>query len=236
MKLTFVPLLAATLSSVAYANPSLRGQKVTRELSDKCKDYELDFHEFQPGKYIDNYLKNYRLTIDIDTNENHCIGKKGMIFDTMNPTCGDTDLQGFKDKDGSDGHALIIQEKHKPGEECVPDDCAKGGTIDFKWDKPVDLKDCSIRLMDVDDPVHIQVLVKGENKYYNLPSPKTGKDGKRLTYSINTLDVIGLKLIFEKSGAIAFLKWTQCPEGPDCWGEPHFKVRTTLYGTCPRIH
>ena len=63
-----------------------------------------------------------------------------MIFDTANPTGGDTDL-------ASDtlGNVLILSED---GNSNNPDDSAMGGTIFFDWDTPVDIQ--SIGLLDVE--------------------------------------------------------------------------------------
>ncbi|MGF1537059.1 MAG: glycerophosphodiester phosphodiesterase family protein [Elainellaceae cyanobacterium] len=68
-------------------------------------------------------------------------GPEAMIFDTANPTGGDTDL-------ASDvlGNVLILSED---GDASDPDDNAAGGTFEFTWDELVNI--ASVGLLDVEE-------------------------------------------------------------------------------------
>ncbi|MGF1512788.1 MAG: esterase-like activity of phytase family protein, partial [Elainellaceae cyanobacterium] len=68
-------------------------------------------------------------------------GPEAMIFDTANPTGGDTDLAS-----DSLGNVLILSED---GDATNPDDSDSGGTFEFTWDELVNV--ASVGLLDIEE-------------------------------------------------------------------------------------
>lgn len=94
----------------------------------------LDFNTFAAGTVIDDEYKGVAISATGGSGQ-------AMIFDSANPTGGDTDLASDKL-----GGLLIISED---GKSANPDDNAASGTISFDFDNLVKMK--SITLKDIEE-------------------------------------------------------------------------------------
>jgi hypothetical protein len=162
-------------------------------------DFELDAlgNPLAAGQVIDDEFAALGLAISTDDPNGL------MIFDTANPTGGDTDL-ATTDR----GNVLIISEDGDPTD---PDDQAAGGTITFAWDDPV-LVD-SIGLLDIDE-------AGGEIRTYDPSGTLLATyslvpqgDGSFQRIEIDDANVARLEVELAGSGAITDLSF--CPQVRD---------------------
>ncbi|MEL6573940.1 MAG: SdrD B-like domain-containing protein [Pseudomonadota bacterium] len=119
-----------------------------------------------------------------------------MIFDTANPTGGDSDL--FTTTQGS---ALIISEDNDSSD---PDDEAHGGSIQFKFDDPVSIKDLTI--VDADHGGVIQSFDSNGELISEVTIPR-GIDGDVRSFTVDADDVAALVITFVNSGAVDDLRY-----------------------------
>jgi hypothetical protein len=156
------------------------------------------------------------------------VGDAPRLFDTANPgnqnTCGDEDLgapnekctpggpgQGIGGEPGApgencqpQGNVLIVQE---PGEDC-PDDNVRGGEIVFEFDEPVEYV-YEIGLLDMDYAATLEVTsskLGGTPTVETIPITNLG-DNSHQVVSIETVNVLRIKLTLERSGAVTFLSF-----------------------------
>ena len=124
---------------------------------------------------------------DSETSENDA-----MIFDTNNPTGGDTDLR-YSDK----GKVIIISEDNDSSD---PDDNAHGGTITFDFDNPSLVE--SIELLDIEESGgKITALDINGNVLKTVSIPARG-DNSAQTIDIDTDGVASLVISLKGSGAV----------------------------------
>ena len=120
-------------------------------------------------------------------------GFGAMIFDTANPTGGDTDL-------ASDnlGNVLILSED---GDSSDPDDDAKGGTFYFTWDDSVNID--SIGLLDVEESGgSITLYGSNESLLGSFDISNLTNDGGTALVDINLNNVSRMEVTLIASGAI----------------------------------
>jgi glycerophosphoryl diester phosphodiesterase len=116
-----------------------------------------------------------------------------MLFDTGNPTGGDTDL-------ASDdlGNVLIVSED---GNSLDPDDNATGGVIQFAWDYPVKLN--SMSLLDIEEAGgKIDLYDANSNSLGSVGIPQL-TNGSLQTVTIEVAGVVRVDVSLTGSGAIA---------------------------------
>ena len=158
----------------------------------------IDFNAFPAGTVIDDEYANDGVNISASGGSG-----KAMIFDSNNPTGGDTDL-GSKTLDG----LLIISED---GDSQDPDDNAGGGSIFFDFDDLVRVK--AITFKDIEekggDGTRLIYYDKNDNVIENHYVAPTGDGGER-TVILNVKGVSRLEVKFEGSGAIDNLIY-ECP-------------------------
>ncbi len=124
------------------------------------------------------------------------ISNEAMIFDSANPTGGDTDLATV-----SQGNLLIVSED---GDSSDPDDEAGGGTLTFDFNTPVNLT--SIALVDAfEGGAQFEAFDSEGNSLgvIVIAAEGDGSDGKFGTVDLSQFeDVSQLVVTFDESGAV----------------------------------
>ncbi|MEM9219978.1 MAG: pre-peptidase C-terminal domain-containing protein [Cyanobacteria bacterium P01_F01_bin.150] len=117
-----------------------------------------------------------------------------MIFDSANPTGGDSDLASL-----TLGNILIISED---GDSTDPDDNAKGGTLMFDWDGVVNVE--SLGLLDIEEAGGMVTLYGADDitVLATVDIPGLG-DNSIQSLDIGTTDVGKMDVLLAGSGAIA---------------------------------
>ncbi len=148
----------------------------------------LDFNAFAAGTIIDDEYEGVTISATGGSGQ-------AMIFDSANPTGGDTDL-------ASDtlGGLLIISED---GDSTDPDDNASGGTISFDFDNIVRMK--SITFKDIEETSGRGTIMNfyaadGSLVQSQFVDP-TGDGGER-TVQLSVPGTARFEVVFQGSGAI----------------------------------
>ncbi|MGK7941648.1 MAG: SdrD B-like domain-containing protein, partial [Crocosphaera sp.] len=160
-------------------------------------DFETDGagNALPAGTIIDDEYQNLGVTISAT--------KFGaMIFDSANPTGGDTDLAT-----DSEGNILIISED---GDSSDPDDNAGGGVITFNLDNPIELN--SINFVDIEETGG-QVFTTDADGNVTITSIPAPGDGSLQTLNINDSDVVKIEVELAGSGAISGLDFDTIADG-----------------------
>lgn len=160
----------------------------------------IDFEGFSAGTIIDDELSG--LTVTTDDPVNH----PAMIFDTANPTGGDTDLAtpgpGI-DNDTPLGNVLIISED---GDQSDPDDSAAGGSIIFEWDEAVTVDSVTLLDIDANEPGGTVAFFydNAGGLITSVNIPALGNNSVQ-TLDVNVDGVSKMKVKLKSSGAVAEL-------------------------------
>ncbi len=150
----------------------------------------IDFNSLAAGTVVDNEYQTQGVTVSAVGGSN-----QAMIFDSSNPTGGDSDL-------GSDtlGGLLIISED---GDSDDPDDNACGGSIFFDFDSGVRMK--SLTFKDIEETggegTRMIFYAADGSVIDNQFVDPTGDGGER-TVQLNVLNVARMEIVFPGSGAI----------------------------------
>ncbi|MEL6701671.1 MAG: type I secretion protein, partial [Pseudomonadota bacterium] len=152
----------------------------------------IDFNQFGRGTVIDDELKDKGLTVSAIGGSN-----KAMIFDTANPTGGDSDL-----KTNNLHKALIISED---GDSHDPDDEAHGGTLRFTFDDPATVQQLTV--LDAEEGVWIKFFDEHGNKIDQIDIHSMNNNEQE-TLNFNVEGVARMDVILGGSGAIDNLKYT----------------------------
>lgn len=130
---------------------------------------------------------------------NPSAGNQAMVFDSANPTGGDSDLAT-----SNLGGVLIISEDNDSGD---PDDNASGGTFVFDFDAPSDIG--SLTFLDTEEPQPIVRLFdeNGNQIGSDILGPVT-VDGGQGVADINVAGVSQMTITLQGSGAIDNLEFT----------------------------
>ncbi len=169
------------------------------------------------GTPITNQYANLGINIVADNNNGP---DWAVIFDSSNPTGGDTDLGSPNQAFGGPGigsggasgaganmtalnNILIIQEHSQMCGPvfCTPDDDANGGTITFTFDDPMTVE--TIVIVDADDgnPSGAVVTIDANSGSYTLSFPSLGNNSV-ITLPIFEDGVLSMDVSFQGSGAI----------------------------------
>ncbi|MEL6928106.1 MAG: vanadium-dependent haloperoxidase [Cyanobacteria bacterium J06600_6] len=120
-------------------------------------------------------------------------GQPVMIFDTANPTGGDTDLAS-----DNFGNVLILSED---GDTSDPDDSAVGGRIFFDWNSPVNID--SIGLLDIESTGgSIAVYDNSDRLLQSYDTSHLTDDGGAARVDIGLRGVGKIELDLTSSGAV----------------------------------
>lgn len=187
----------------------------------------VDFEAYAAGTVIDDEYASLGLTISATGGSN-----QAMVFDTNNPTGGDTDLAGPFDtptSGGTDnfspGNVLIISED---GDSSDPDDNARGGTITFAFDHLVEFIDINIFDIDLgetldltfaggslEDSAMITGDLVGNGNYLSFATTFLAIRGQTIEEFLGfPLTFTTLTLSFSGSGAVDDLKFAPVSEVP----------------------
>ncbi len=172
-----------------------------------CEDAEdIDFEanadgfHLPAGTIVDNEYAAYGISVTTNDPVNH----PAMIFDTANPTGGDSDLGTPGSGPGNDtplGNVLIISED---GDTSDPDDDAAGGTIIFSFEQEVGVASVGVLDIDSDEGAVITAFDGDGNEITSVAALALGNNSAQIV----TLDAEGvrrLEVAFSSSGAITGL-------------------------------
>lgn len=169
------------------------------------------------GTPITNQYANFGINISTDNNNGPDFAA---IFDSSNPTGGDTDLgtpnqafggpgigsgggMGAGANMAALGNILIIQERSQMCGSvfCTPDDDADGGVVTFTFDDPMTVE--TIIIVDADDgnPSGAVVTIDANTGSYTLLFPSQGNNSV-ITLPIFEDGVLSMDISFQGSGAI----------------------------------
>ena len=185
----------------------------------------IDFEGFSAGRIIDEQYSS--LGIHVSTVNSGGGPNLGVIFDSSNPTGGDTDLgtpnQDFGgpgvgagggagqpgENSVAQGKVLIIQENGGDGDgngiiDVPPDDEAGGGTITFTFDYPTAV--VSVGVLDIDElSLGTIVALDASNQVIATANMEDFGNNSFQVVTLNALNVRTLKIIFPGSGAVTDL-------------------------------
>ncbi|MEJ6402774.1 SdrD B-like domain-containing protein, partial [Yoonia sp. 2307UL14-13] len=153
----------------------------------------LDFEGVAAGTVVSDQFAGVTITAQRDRDNTDA--NDAMLFDSANPTGGDTDL-AFADQ----GNLLIISEDNDSSD---PDD-ALGGMITFDFDAPSDLHNIKIFDIEQEGGTITLTLASGETRI--IPIPATG-DNSEQTIALDAADVTQMEIALVSSGAIDDLCW-----------------------------
>ena len=161
------------------------------------KSYDINFNEFARGTVIDNELQAKGLTVSAIRNggDPHKPGE-AMIFDTANPTGGDSDL-----KTNNLGKVLIISEDNLSKD---PDDNAAGGTLRFEFDGVAKVK--QLTFLDTEESAWVKFYDEDGHHIRTIDVHGVGNNQQK-TVNFNVDGVARMDVILGGSGAIDNLKY-----------------------------
>ena len=128
-----------------------------------------------------------------------------MLFDSGNPTGGDTDLKS------DEGMVLIISEDNDQND---PDDNAGGGKLIFIFDDPVDMD--SIGLFDLEEQGYIKFYDATSSQMGSRITMPTMKDGEKERLTLNKKGISKMEVEFAGSGALTNLEYCKPGGGGTC--------------------
>ncbi|MEM7547370.1 MAG: Ig-like domain-containing protein [Pseudomonadota bacterium] len=153
----------------------------------------LFFDEFAAGTVLTDQLSSAGVTISSANSSNPV-----MIFDTDNPTGGDSDLAT-----SNLGKVLILSEDRDSND---PDDNAGGGTFIFDFDRPAELD--SLTFLDTEEPgAEIRFYDAAGDLITTVQGPVT-PDGGQATANFDVSGVARMEVELQGSGAIDNLVYT----------------------------
>ncbi len=165
----------------------------------------VSFGAYAAGQRITNQLSSQGVS---SVNASGGLGQ-AWIFDSANPTGGDTDLGspnqafggpgigtgGTTTNNTALGKLIVIQESAS-----APNDNATGGTLNFNFASA--RKVTSIKLVDIENTGGFIRLARSSGAAVTIPIPVTGNNGV-VTLTMNTDNVTQLRVRLLGSGAVA---------------------------------
>lgn len=149
----------------------------------------IDFEGFAAGTVIDDEYALDGVTITAQRDDNNDAANDAMVFDSSNPTGGDTDLATQ-----NQGNLLIISEDNDSSD---PDD-AVGGTITFTFDNPSFVYD--IKAVDTEEGGTITLTLEdGSTQSFDIPSIP---DGAIQQVLLDVDNVVEMEIVLDGSGAV----------------------------------
>ncbi|WP_415920388.1 Ig-like domain-containing protein [Tateyamaria sp. SN6-1] len=157
----------------------------------------IDFNNLAAGTVVDDEFKADGVTISAIGGSN-----KAMIFDTANPTGGDSDLAT-----SNLGKVLIISED---GDSHDPDDNADGGTLRFKFDQPSTVE--ALTFLDIEESAWVKFYDE-DGKWIKTVDVHGVKNNGQREVHFNVEGVARMDVILGGSGAIDNLKFAPALDG-----------------------
>ncbi len=156
-------------------------------------DGKLDFNDLDTGELVNGQYTGNGVHI-YSADPMHPV----MIFDTANPTGGDSDLAT-----GNLGNVLILSEDRDGND---PDDNGSGrGTFVFEFDGPAHVG--SLDFLDIEGGAWIKMYDGDGNLIRQVDTGSTSNNGQ-LSQTINQDGVVRMEVIIQGSGAIDNLCYT----------------------------
>ncbi|MEM9215592.1 MAG: Ig-like domain-containing protein [Cyanobacteria bacterium P01_F01_bin.150] len=157
---------------------------------------DFDSSDLAVGDVVNNQIDNLTVSTDSDL--------VPMIFDSANPTGGDTDLASPEL-----GHILIISED---GDSADPDDNAKGGTLMLDWDGVVNVD--SLGLLDIEEMGSMVTLYGADDMTVlaTIDIPSLANNSYQ-SLDINVSDVGKMDVLLTGSGAITDIALNNAGDG-----------------------
>ncbi|MEB3356612.1 MAG: DUF4347 domain-containing protein [Synechococcales bacterium] len=128
-----------------------------------------------------------------------------MIFDSANPTGGDTDLSA-----PDLGNVLIVSED---GDSADPDDNATGGTLRFEWDSLVDI--ASLGVLDIEETGGFIQLFNGDGGLVQELEIPALSNNEFQEIVLNASAIARLDVVLAGSGALTELVYSPSDTGGD---------------------
>ncbi len=167
----------------------------------------VDFDSLTAGTVVTNQLAGQGIS-SVSTNTTF----GAMIFDTANPTGGDTDLAtpvsgtvGPGATNGAFGNVLIISED---GDTNDPDDNAGGGTIRF--DLSFTASDLILNIIDIEESGGSVEIFMGNSSVGSAPIVQLNDNSLQLV-SIPSVDFNRIDVTFASSGAVGDIQFVPTP-------------------------
>jgi len=157
----------------------------------ECDDpnaVKIDFEGLAAGTELSDQYEG--VTIEAQRNKNNTDQNDAMVFDSSNPTGGDTDLAS-----STQGNVLIISEDNDSSD---PDD-AVGGSVTFSFDKPASIYD--IKVIDTEEGGTITLKDANGNVIATFDIPRIG-DGEVDQVIMDVEGVSSMTVELNGSGAI----------------------------------
>ena len=151
----------------------------------------------QRGEVVTNQFSSIGAHVTTNDPVNH----PAMIFDSANPTGGDSDLGT-----ANQGNVLIISED---ADSSDPDDNASGGTLIFTFDQPVMLDE--VGLLDIDQQEATIILYDVNGNQIQTTEVAGQGDNSQQTVALDALGVSRMEIVFAGSGAVTDIIF--CREG-----------------------
>ena len=166
---------------------------IGRTTETPADETHLDFNDLARGTVVTNQFAANGLTI-ASANANNPV----MIFDTANPTGGDTDLAT-----SNLGKVLILSEDRDSND---PDDNAGGGTFIFTFDRPADLS--SMTFLDTEEPTPVLRFYDAAGDLITTINGPSTTNGGQAVANFDVTGVSRLEVQLKGSGAIDNIKYS----------------------------
>ena len=166
-------------------------QRRLEDCTDLDFDKKPDGSRTTRGQFANTIWSSVGLRIS-----SHSSSYKPMLFDTGNPTGGDTDLRS------DEGMVLIISEDN---DQSDPDDSRFGGKLIFRFDDPVDMD--SIGLLDLEEVGYIKFYDANGNQMGSRIKMPTMGDGEKKRLTLNKKGISKMQVQLGGSGAVTDLQY-----------------------------
>ncbi|MEM7211893.1 MAG: SdrD B-like domain-containing protein [Pseudomonadota bacterium] len=180
-------VISVTANSETDIDLGLKEEKVEFRPCDDPDAVNIGFEGFAAGVVISDQYDG--VTISAQRATNNDAANDAMVFDSNNPTGGDTDLAT-----DAQGNILIISEDNDSSD---PDD-AIGGEIVFTFDNPSFLYD--IKVVDTEEGGTITVVLE-DGSTQSFAIPQIG-DGDVAQVLMDVDGVVSMTIVLNGSGAI----------------------------------
>ena len=160
----------------------------------------LNFNDLSSSTIVDNEYQSQGVTISASGGSG-----QAMIFDTSNPTGGDSDLHTT-----NLGKALIISED---GDSNDPDDNGGGGTLSFTFDSATSVE--NLTFLDNEEGARVYFYDEHDNQIGSSVWVPSGSNNGQQVVDFNVDGAFRMDVCLNGSGAIDNLVFDSSTSGPD---------------------
>ncbi|MEL6522481.1 MAG: SdrD B-like domain-containing protein [Pseudomonadota bacterium] len=150
----------------------------------------IDFNALARGTVVDDEFDGVTVTA-LRNHRGEQYEGQAMVFDSSNPTGGDTDLATT-----TQGNVLIVSED---GDSNDPDDEGHGGTLIFDFANPAEIFD--LKVIDTEEGGEVRLYDADGNLLESVAIPRIG-DGEIAQVLLETTGVARMEVELNGSGAI----------------------------------